>query len=130
MIINLTMHPIHLYSPDTPDVATAEELADRLVATIPPDGRTARLTSKDLGQQFDVNVRGVRVPVHFAIFGELGGLPEDAPGVWWVVPLVSALAAPHRGDLLVPHRQVKNTEGTVVGCRALSRVVPCQLAAT
>ena len=50
--------------------------------------------------------------------------PDD---VFYIVPLVTAIAvqaeAPARTDLLVPYEQVRNAEGTVVGCRTLAQ--PC-----
>ncbi|MFI7106971.1 hypothetical protein ACIBK9_11730 [Nonomuraea sp. NPDC050227] len=38
------------------------------------------------------------------------------------MPLLAALAAAGREDLLVPHEQVRNVDGTVVGCRAFGSV--------
>jgi hypothetical protein len=39
------------------------------------------------------------------------------------VPLVVALIVTERRDLLAPYSMVRNSDGTVVGCRVLAR--PC-----
>src|SRR5690606_21801853 len=39
-----------------------------------------------------------------------------------------ALAAPGRRDLLIPHDQVRNPAGTVIGCRTLAHVTTRQAA--
>jgi hypothetical protein len=53
--------------------------------------------------------------------GHADGSDRDA---WYVVSLALALAfAEKRGDLLVPFRDVRNSEGTVIGCRSLARPV-------
>lgn len=121
-IVNLTPHPINVYTADTPDQATEAELAEGLLTTIPASGRMARLTNRDLGSDHSVDVDGRPVEVEQVEYGQLDGLPEPQPGVKYVVPLVTALAA-RREDLLVPHYQVRNEQGTVVGCKKFGRIV-------
>lgn len=121
MVINLTPHPVHIYRPETPDGAPPAELQRHLLASLPPSGRTARLSTTELGPAGIVDIAGVPVGVAGVRFGELEGVPAQADGVVYVVPLVSALAA-RRGDFLVPHGQVRNADGTVVGCRLLGRL--------
>lgn len=61
------------------------------------------------------------------VFTTVYGLPAPRKDVFYIVPLVTAIAvqaeAPARTDLLVPYEQVRNAEGTVVGCRTLAQ--PC-----
>ncbi|MEU6713049.1 hypothetical protein ABZ897_16325 [Nonomuraea sp. NPDC046802] len=118
----MTPHPVRIYSADTPDRATPEQLAAGLLAEIPPSGHMARLATADLGIGPAVDVTGTDVPVTVVSYGDLAGLPDPAPGVWYIVPLLTGLAAAGREDLLVPHEQVRNVDGTVVGCRAFGTV--------
>ncbi|MFG1976987.1 hypothetical protein ACGFJC_47310 [Nonomuraea fuscirosea] len=122
MVVNTTPHPVRIYAADTPDRATAEQLAAGLLAEIPPSGRMARLASTDLGARPPVDVDGVPVPVTAVSYGDVENMPAPAPGVWYVVPLLTALAATGREDLLVPHKQVRNADGTVVGCQEFGSV--------
>ncbi|MEV4079463.1 hypothetical protein AB0J43_04110 [Nonomuraea fuscirosea] len=124
VVVNMTPHPVRIYAADTPDRATAEQLAAGLLAEIPPSGRMARLASTDLGARPPVDVNGTLVPVTVVSYGDVENMPAPAPGVWYVVPLVTGLAAAGREDLLVPHEQVRNADGTVVGCRAFGKVTP------
>lgn len=95
------------------------------VAVIPPSGQTARIATTPAPAGDGVaTIDGVDIPVSGVGYGQLAGLPEPVDGVLYVVPLLTALAAPSdRTDLLVPHEQVRNGEGTVIGCASLGRVV-------
>lgn len=119
-LINLTPHPIRVFEADTE------------VMVIPPseDHPEARLGEIDLGTKH----MGLGVPVEYVEYAPHGGLVEPLPpqvdGVWFIVPLVVALALAYnregyvgRGDLLVPYDLVRNDEGTVIGCQALARPV-------
>lgn len=115
-IRNLTPHPIRLYRHDTPD-----QVGDDVepVEVWNPDGPVVRIATIDLGTQYI----GVGHPVEYVEYGHVHDLPEKEARVWLVVPLVVALAAPGRNDLLVPYREVRNQSGTVVGCRHLAKPV-------
>jgi hypothetical protein len=71
--------------------------------------------------------RGSRIPVEMVEWSAVYGVPAVREGVSLIVPLVTALAilasSKGRDDLLVPYHQVRDTEGTVVGCRLLAH--PC-----
>jgi hypothetical protein len=54
-------------------------------------------------------------------YGHVHDLPQPEPGTDYIVSLVVALAC-HRGDLLAPFVEVRNDEGTMIGCRFLQRV--------
>lgn len=120
-LVNLTPHALDFYNQDVPDLATDEELAAGLIASIPASGQMARVAVEDCGVSGTVEVApGVTVPLHDAWYGDLENLPAPQDGVAYVVPLLTAMAAKDRPDLLVPHGQVRNVKGTIVGCRALS----------
>jgi hypothetical protein len=70
-----------------------------------------------------VTVSGVEVPVVEVRLGTVQGLPERAAGVFLVVPRAVAQAHPHRDDLLIPYRLVRDSGGAVVGCAAFARVM-------
>ncbi|MBQ1165347.1 hypothetical protein KBZ21_45985, partial [Streptomyces sp. A73] len=58
-------------------------------------------------------------------FGHRAELPPKRDGVRYIVSLVVALGLGPRGrdDLLVPYREVRNSSGTVIGCRSLAQPV-------
>jgi hypothetical protein len=133
-LINLTPHAIRVYSSDTPD--QVEDVGQGLIATIEASGKVARVAENDLGTEeriaFGTHTHGaVHIPIELIEYSSVHGIPSQREGVYLIVPLVTALsvlASAHsnrqgRNDLLVPYAQVRNTEGTVVGCRLLAR--PC-----
>lgn len=119
-LVNLTPHPVKIYSEGTPD--RVENPDDGVVLTLEPSGQLARLGESVLGEDTVVTEEGVEIPISLVSYAEVEGLPEPQQGVFYVVPLMTALAAAGRQDLLVPYEQVRNGEGTVVGCRRLGRV--------
>ena len=120
MIVNLTPHPIRLYPVDAPDIIDIGEQGPYRIDEIPPDGKPARIAMIDLGT---VPLRGCDASVEYVEYGHVDGLPEPESDTWYIVSLPVALAATYRADLLVPYREVRNGDGTVVGCRQLARPV-------
>lgn len=126
-LINLTPHPIRVYDVSVPDQINPADHEPILTVEPSTEHPPARLGEIDLGTQY----LGLGVPVEYVEWLGAGGglvnrLPERQDGVWLVVPLVVALTQTYlrkRGDLLVPYGQVRNMEGTVVGCRSLARPV-------
>lgn len=122
-LINLTPHAMHVYAPDTPDrIDPADHDA---ILVIEPSGTTARLAETPLG---DWPLDGITVAQ--VDYTGVTGLPDYAGPMdsrdretWYLVSLVTALAATHRGDLLVPYGEVRNHAGQVIGCRAFARPV-------
>ncbi len=135
MIVNLTPHPLHFYPNDCPDRIEPGQVEP--LFTVPPSGQTARLVENTLGtwfttKAFDRTSTLCHVAVEGVEYGHISGLPpldteatdiNERPRTYYVVPLVVALAAPGRPDLLVPYRDVRNMSGTVLGCRQLARPV-------
>lgn len=104
MIRNLTPHPIRIISDD-----------GRVIEEFPPDGPPVRLAMIELGSSGGFEL---------VEFGHAHDLPPKQDGVWLIVSLPVALACvPGRPDLVVPYREVRNDEGTVIGCRMLAQPV-------
>lgn len=127
-IVNLTPHPIRIYHPNVPDRIDVDGEHEPL-CTIEPSGRLARLGMDELSLHAVVQHSGLPIPLECVDYGDLTGLPDwdgsadgETPRTFLLVPLVVALAARGRLDLLVPYREVRNPTGTVIGCRALARV--------
>lgn len=128
MITNLTSHPIRVYGWDVPD---RFNLGDHEPVTVyEPSGTVARIGEIELGTQ---TLRGCDARVEFVEFHHANGLPPRyenfaANTDWYIVSLALALSmggpetgpASRRNDLLVPFREVRNLDGTVIGCRSLA----------
>ena len=121
MIRNLTPHPVRVYAPDTAD--RIDDLDAGLRTVIPPEETPARINVRSMGPSPSPAHDGVLIPTVLTEYGHITGLPNPEPRVYLVVSLVVALAARGRSDLLVPDAEVRNTDGTVVGCRRLAS--PC-----
>jgi hypothetical protein len=113
MLVNLTPHPIRLFGPD----AGPE---DAPVRTIEPSGTVARLATIDLGSNRMSDVEPYEA-YELVEYGHAHDLPPRKDGVAYIVSLVVALAV-HRDDLLAPYGEVRNAEGTMIGCRFLQKV--------
>ena len=55
------------------------------------------------------------VPVYRAIYGEVGGLPEQEEGVLHIVSTMVRNALPHRLDLLSPSDLLRDAAGQPIG---------------
>lgn len=112
MIVNRTPHVIRLYRFDGPD--RVDDITDGLIEQIEPTGPPVRLATIELGTQPG--------GIELVEFGHAHDLPAKRPDVQLIVPLIVALACHGRDDLLFPYREVRNAEGTVVGCRQFGQV--------
>ncbi|MFJ2630822.1 hypothetical protein ACIO6U_02510 [Streptomyces sp. NPDC087422] len=113
MILNFTPHPIRLYAAERED--GFDDLEPHLREVIDPEPVPARLATIELGGGFTFEL---------VEFGHAEHLPPKRDGVQYIVSLVVALALrDRRGDLLVPYREVRDSNGTVIGCRALAQPV-------
>ena len=125
-VVNLTPHPIRVYDVGVPDRIDPTEHEPIRVFDPDPDLPPARIGTIDLGTQD----QGIGVPVEYVEYTPHGGLvsplPERQEGVWYIVSLVVAMQQTYvygRGDLLVPYLEVRNLEGTMIGCKLLARPV-------
>lgn len=126
-LINVTPHPIRIYDIGVPDRIDPAEHEPILIIEPSPDVPPVRIGMIELGTQSI----GEPVPVEYVEYASHSGLvhplPAERDGVWYIVPLVVAIqqtyAMDKRGDLLVPYLEVRNLEGTMVGCKMLARPV-------
>lgn len=121
-LINLTPHPIRVYENATPD--RGAELVDGLLFTVPPAEKPARIAMIDLGTlgyAFD-ETSGRSTWIDWQQFGQCHDMPVQIPGTTYIVSLVVALSLAGRDDVIFPVAEVRNAEGTVIGCRGFGRV--------
>lgn len=111
-LVNLTPHPVSIQPVDGP------------VFELPTAGPPARVVVSldDLGTitTGGLQVRVTRTPSE----GDVVGLPEPVQGRYLVVSRVVASACPHRDDLLFPDELIRDQDGKVIGCAALSSFGP------
>lgn len=123
-LVNLTPHPVRVFGWDVPDRFHLDE--HEPLTVIEPSGIVARIGEIDLGTQ---HLRNCPVPVEYVEYRHVNGLPEPSRiiggshDIWYIVSLALALAATDRGDLLVPYREIRDPDGSVIGCRLLARPV-------
>ena len=125
-LINLTPHPIRVYGGPIPDQINPDDYEPILVIEPDPDLPPARIGTIELGTQHE----GLGIPVEYVEYTAHGGLVHSLPkrqdGVWYVVSLVVAMQQTYvygRPDLLVPYLEVRNMDGTMIGCKMLARPV-------
>lgn len=106
--VNLTPHPIAIYGENSIEEGPRE--------VILPSGTVSRIATIDLGRQ--VSNTAVYQLVEY---GHAHDLPPKQDGIDYIVSLVVALAC-HRDDLLAPYVEVRNGQGTMIGCRYLQKV--------
>lgn len=110
-LVNLTPHPIAIYGP-------LRTLEDGPGEVIPASGKVARVATTELGTGLSVHSG---CSYELVEYGHVHDLPQPVGGTDYIVSLVVALAC-HRDDLLAPFVEVRNADGTMVGCRYLQRV--------
>lgn len=108
-LVNLTPHKITIIGTDG---ETVREIA--------PSGTIARAASVVVD---DGSVDGV--PIVRTTFGQVEGLPEPDSETMYIVSSLTVSAARRSDrtteDLLIPGRMVRDSEGVILGCQALSR---------
>lgn len=108
-LVNLTPHKITIIGSD-----------GEVMCEIAPSGTIARAASVIVD---DGSVDGI--PVVRTSYGLVEGLPEPIDGTMYIVSSLTATAARRSGrtteDLLIPGRMVRDEEGVILGCQALSR---------
>jgi hypothetical protein len=110
-LVNLTPHPIAIYG--------NQSLEDGPLEVISPSGIVARIATIELGTNLS-NYSGRQF--EYVQYGAAHDLPQPVDGTDYIVSLVVALACHGREDLMAPYIEVRNAEGTMVGCRFLQKV--------
>lgn len=103
-IINLTPHEVKIQTQGTEMV-------------IPPCGTVARCA---ITEKIVYEINGI--PIYRTEAGKVEGLPEPENETLYIVSQMVANAAKNRGDLVYPHKLIRNEKGEVVGCSALGTV--------
>ena len=123
MIVNLTPHAMHIYPPGTPDRIDPTTVPASGIICIPPSEHYPPVRLGHIITGTATVHDGI--PIEDVIFGvysrKVNWLPEPLPGAFFVVPLVVGLAASDRNDLLVPHDDVRDMSGCIIGSRKLAR---------
>lgn len=109
-LVNLTPHPVTLYSGDVPGPSW------------PPTGRFARVIESRGPVDTVLTDRGQVPVVGMSYAPQIADLPEPVLGTAFLVSRVLA-AAVARTDLLFPADEVRDETGRIVGCRFLGRFV-------
>jgi len=106
-ILNYTYHPISIIT----NGGTVE---------IPKHGMARASTYRNIMDRLDFN--GSTIPVNETSFGEVSGLPDYEEGTIIIVSGIAASAMwDKRKDLYVVDEPVRDMNGKIIGCRALSK---------
>ena len=90
--------------------------SDGSVLTLEASGICPRCASSEIVDQAIGLIQVTRQTL-----GEVEGLPDPVPGLYFIVSRLVA-SATEREDLLVPGPLVRDDQGRVVGCKGLSRL--------
>lgn len=104
--VNLTPHSI-IFVDD----------AGNTVLTVEPSGQVARCSVTR--EQVDT-IAGI--PVNKTRFGKAENLPEPQEGTIYIVSALTAQAVPERKDVFITDDAVRDEQGRIIGCRALSHI--------
>jgi hypothetical protein len=120
-IINMTPHDVYVYGP-------TRKNTDDPIFVYPKSGKVARVSAIPIGvgrmTAVELELQQIPEDIMYELvrYGQLEGLPSPKPAVSYIVSLVAALAARDRNDLLAPYDEVRNEQGTVIGCRYLQMI--------
>lgn len=117
MIINLTPNPIRVFGNSAPDIVDIIEQTNYIVIPTQNKYHVANLKELELGT-YDMD----GISIENIQYGLMSYTPPQVAGTYYIVPLVTALAC-KRNDFLVPYKLVRDSVGTVVGCRKLARPI-------
>lgn len=104
MYVNLTAHPVNVYSAD----------GKKLIKVIPPSGEVARVLTYNVPLVIKEDI-----PIFSTRYGNIAGLPEEVEGTILVVSTMVRIAVPWRKDLASPGEIIRNQDGLPIGCKGL-----------
>ena len=104
-ILNLTPHTL---------VVGGNEIKSAGVARVSETSELVRTEATPYGE----------IPVFRTTFGHVIDLPEEREDTLLVVSAITARAAmqenPNRRDIFVPGKQIRDTEGRIIGCEGIA----------
>ena len=62
------------------------------------------------------------IEITHQVLGPVEGLPEEIPGVYFVVSRLVASKEASRKDLLVPGQGIRDDKGRIIACKGLTRL--------
>jgi hypothetical protein len=97
---------------------------DGSTETIPPSGICPRVVTGSRPAGTIEISKGFNVPLVEKWVGEtVTGLPDPDGETTYIVSQMVTAAAPSRRDLVSPDDVVRDSEGEIIGCRALARAI-------
>lgn len=108
-LVNLTPHVITL-------------ITEKGEIKIQPSGTIARVavTREKIGEVTVSN--NIIIPVYKNKFGSVENLPDPQPDTLYIVSSLVAQAVPDRKDVVIPDDSVRDSEGRIIGAKALAHV--------
>lgn len=106
LIVNLTPHPVTIGS-----------------VTIDPEDIPARASAKR-EKIASVKIEGNDNPtsINVVTFGDIEGLPDPKPQIFYLVSRIVAEACPDRKDLLMVDETIRDEKGRIVAASSLSQM--------
>ena len=129
-VVNLTPHSINFILPynieiGQDELGTPEYVTEERSYSLPPSGTVARCNvDREKKDKIIDEIDGweITIPVTKTRFGEVEGLPEPQEGTIYIVSNLVAQAVPDREDVFFPDDIVRDSQGNVIGCRALGKI--------
>lgn len=130
-VVNLTPHAVNLLLPHHIEIGkdalgTPIYVTEEKNYSIPPSGTVARckVDRKEVDSFIAQDVDGwdITLPITATKFGEVEGLPEPQDGIIYIVSNLVAQAVPEREDVFFPDDVVRDSQGNIIGCRALGKI--------
>lgn len=106
-IINKTPHPVYVLNED-----------NSVLKVFPKSNGMIRVVEHTIvGEAID------GIPTCTTLWGEAEDVPEFKEDTFYIVSQLVKSVLPHRKDLLVPREIVRDSDGTIIGCRCFDRSV-------
>jgi len=129
-VVNLTPHSINFILPynieiGQDELGTPEYVTEERSYSLPPSGTVARCNvDREKKDKIIDEIDGweITIPVTKTRFGEVEGLPEPQEGTIYIVSNLVAQAVPDREDVFFPDDIVRDSQGNIIGCRALGKI--------
>ena len=125
-LINLTPHDIIITDENCNPILVIPRHVGRSPARVRQERKIIgkiRTSSIGLDDQKQIRMKDVEIQISRNEYGEVEGLPDPIPGVYFIVSLMVAQALPERGDLLVPDTgpgsACRDSQGRIVGVKYL-----------